>query len=104
MDFKSLETVHPYTPDPATKNLSIGYYGSQARFSGKILNLVDQDVTRYVDLVAGGMGTPYRFCYERDIPIGINDAGYFSHVWAKSVFTNCGIEKLSTEDFKEMLQ
>jgi hypothetical protein len=104
MDFKSLETVHPYTPDPATKNLSIGYYGSQARFSGKILNLVDQDVTRYVDLVAGGMGTPYRFCYERDIPIGINDAGYFSHVWAKSVFTNCGIEKLTDKDFKEMLQ
>lgn len=63
----------------------IGYFGAQGTHAMKLLNYVD-GASRYVDLTAGGMGTPYRMCREKHLPVAINDIGFYSHICGKATF------------------
>jgi len=102
-----IRTMNPYRhggrPNVTRKPFSIGYYGSQSRFANEILKLVPEGASRYVDLVAGGMGTPYAFARTRNKPVAVNDASYFSHAWGMSVFKDGFTRTLTDEKIRELL-
>jgi hypothetical protein len=102
-----IRTMNPYRhggrPNVTKKPFSIGYYGSQSRFANEILKLVPEGASRYVDLVAGGMGVPYAFARTRNKPVAVNDASYFSHAWGMSVFKDDFTRTLTDEKIRELL-
>lgn len=84
---------------PLKRHFSIGYFGAQARFSDNIIELIHPEATRYIDLTAGGCGTPYKVALTKNIPITTNDFGYYSNQCATSVFK----EDVSKINIKEYL-
>lgn len=81
MDVNGFAMVNPGAPE----RLGIGYFGAQGTHAMKLLEHLD-GAKRYVDLTAGGMGTPYRICYKKKLPVAVNDIGFFSHACGCAIF------------------
>jgi hypothetical protein len=70
------------------KRFSISYFGSQVRFYEEIKGLLPEGkVNRYIDLVAGGCGTPYQLLKDGRVDsVTTNDLSYYSYACAKTTF------------------
>jgi len=88
-------------PHYINKKFSISYFGAQVRFHEQVKELLPINVPKYIDLVAGGNGTPYQLLKEgRVLDIATNDLSYYSYITAKTVF---GGKKYETEELLKML-
>jgi hypothetical protein len=81
------------------KGLSAQYFGAQG-YNDRHYQCIHQLVTagskmgphtRYVDLTAGACGIPYRLRLDVDMPVSLNDFGFYSYCHAKTVFTGPSI-------------
>jgi hypothetical protein len=71
------------------KKFSISYFGAQVRFYDQVANLLPNDCTTYIDLVAGGNGTPYQLLKDDKVQsVVTNDLSFYSYVCSKTVFEN----------------
>jgi len=76
----------------ASKQFSIGYFGSQQRFYQKIRELSVSE--QYIDVTAGGGGVPYRLLSEKSASkVVTNDLSFYSYICSKTVLEGTQISE-----------
>ena len=98
-----LELLRVGVINPYRKRLTIGYFGSHARFAREMLSFCSLEYSKYIDMTAGGLGMLYYYLINGGKAIVANDLNYYSYVFGKAIFNGHGV-MISPWDIDELFR